>query len=65
MARMTSVEMQHAISLTLGDHIKDFDIPGIEQEIRKQYGPLGSLDYVPSADYWAIVNAYDVSGKGK
>lgn len=59
--RMTKEELQHAISTTLGDHIGDFNIPGIADAILDDYGPLNSLDDVPTDDYWKIVKAYDAA----
>lgn len=54
---MSNVE--HQISVTLGDHVGDYDIAGITAEIRRIYGPVSSIDEIHGPAYWAIVERHD------
>jgi hypothetical protein len=49
------------VSITLGDHAGDFDIPGIVADIRKQAGNVVSVDDVDRDDYWRIVGNHDLT----
>ena len=54
-------ELAFAVSLTLGDHLDDFNVKGICEAIRDEYGQDARIDDVPADDYWEIVKAYDRS----
>jgi hypothetical protein len=58
---MTTEDLKHQVSTTLGDHPEDFEIGAIVQEIVQEFGPIGSIDAVPSERYWAIVERHDVT----
>lgn len=56
-------ELEHQVSLTLGDHIEDFDIPAIVRDLiaAAPGGTLGNIDDVEHDAYWAIVSKHDQS----
>jgi hypothetical protein len=51
--------LAYQISLTLGDHADDFDIPAIEKDLRAMGAT--NVDAVDTEAYWAIVERHDVS----
>jgi hypothetical protein len=57
----TAQDLAYQVSLTLGDHIADFDIDGIVEEIRETYGPVGSIDDIPGDEYNALIERHDKS----
>lgn len=57
----TVQDLAYQVSLTLGDHIDDFDIDAIVEEIREKYGPVGSIDDIPSEEYNALIERHDKS----
>lgn len=58
---MNAQDIAYAVSTTLGDHIDDYDIDAIVEEIRLEYGAIGSIDDVPTDAYWKIVEKHDKS----
>ncbi len=57
----TNEELTGQVSVTLGDHVEDFDVAAIVQDIREEYGPAPSVDDVPAEDYSAILERHDLS----
>lgn len=51
----------YQVSLTLGDHIEDFDIDAIVSDLVAAHGPIENIDAVPSGEYWDVVRKHDVS----
>jgi DNA-binding MltR family transcriptional regulator len=49
------------VIITLGNHVEDFDVKGIVDELLAQHGPIEDVDAVPSDAYWATVKAHDTS----
>jgi hypothetical protein len=60
----TRTELEHAVSLTLGDFIDDYDIPAIVGELAEKFGPLDSLDQIEPEDYWPVVEKHDTTAEG-
>jgi prevent-host-death family protein len=59
---MQTQDLAYQISLTLGDHVADFDIDGIVEEIGDTYGrDIPDLDAVPADEYWTIVKRHDTT----
>lgn len=59
---MASQSLAYQISLTLGDHAGDYDIPAIESDVRG-LGVTTDIDEVESAAYWEIVKRHDRTGE--
>ncbi len=58
---MNKTEIAHQVSTTLGDHAEDFDIDGIVSDLAAANGSAESVDDFESEEYWAIVEAHDIS----
>lgn len=52
-------DLAYQISLTLGDHADDYDIPAIITDLRKTHPGLGNIDDIASAAYWEAVKRHD------
>ena len=63
MSRAEVLPLAHQVSLTLGDHVEDFDIDAIVGELNREHGPLDSIDAVESSVYWTIVRRHDTTLK--
>lgn len=59
---MNRQDIAHQVSLTLGDHIEDFDIDAIVDDLIAAHdGDLNSIDDFNSQSYWAIVETHDTT----
>jgi hypothetical protein len=59
---MNRQDIAHQVSLTLGDHIADFDIDAIVEDLVAAHdGDLNSIDDFDSESYWAIVETHDAT----
>lgn len=58
---MNRNDIAHAVSTTLGDHIDDYDIDAIVQEIVDTHG-LVSIDDIDTDEYWALIERHDTTG---
>lgn len=58
---MNRQDIAHQVSTTLGDHIEDFDIDAIVDDLVEENGTLSSIDDVDSAAYWATVEKHDTT----
>jgi hypothetical protein len=57
---MNRTEIAYQVSTTLGDHVEDYDIDAIVDDLVKNYdGSLASIDDFESESYWAIVESHD------
>lgn len=57
---MNAQDIAHQVSLTLGDHILDYDIDAIVEEIILNHGHV-DIDTIDSDAYWAIVTKHDAT----
>jgi prevent-host-death family protein len=61
---MNVQDLTTAVTTTLGDHVDDFDIPGIVEEIGSTYGyDIASIDEIPNDEYFRIAQRHDISVK--
>lgn len=60
----TRQQLQYDVSVTLAEFIGDFDIPAIVEQLIETYGPLDTLDVIPTDEYWEIVKRYDRTACG-
>ncbi|CAL9668061.1 hypothetical protein SUDANB145_07265 (plasmid) [Streptomyces sp. enrichment culture] len=59
---MNRIDIAHQVSLTLGDHITDYDIDAIVDDLAAAHdGELNSIDDFDSQSYWAIVETHDTT----
>lgn len=59
---MNRQDIAHQVSTTLGDHIDDFDIDAIVDDLIAAHdGELANIDDFESQSYWAIVETHDLS----
>lgn len=58
---MNRAEIAHQVSVTLGDHIEDFDIDGIVEDLFDANSDALSVDDFESESYWAIVESRDTT----
>ncbi|MEV6165741.1 hypothetical protein AB0L71_28275 [Streptomyces sp. NPDC052052] len=59
---MNRQDIAHQVSLTLGDHIEDFNVDGIVDDLIAAHdGNLTSIDDFDSQAYWAIVETHDTT----
>ncbi|MGW0984258.1 hypothetical protein ACWD33_25985 [Streptomyces xiamenensis] len=59
---MNRQDIAHQVSTTLGDHIEDFDVDSIVDDLVASHdGELSSIDDFESQSYWAIVESHDKS----
>ena len=59
---MNRQDIAHQVSTTLGDHVDDFNIDGIvDNLIAAHDGQIDSIDDFDSQSYWAIVESHDTS----
>lgn len=56
---MNRRDIADQVSTTLGDHSNDYDIDAIVDDLVNASGPIGSIDAVPSEDYWDTVRKHD------
>ncbi|MFJ9799883.1 hypothetical protein [Streptomyces sp. NPDC101145] len=62
---MNRTDLAYQVSLTLGDHIEDFDIDAIVTDpIENHDGPLNSIDEIEDTAYWATVEKHDITQAG-
>jgi len=54
-------DMAYQISLTLGDHVKDFDIPAIVQDLKDAHPGIGNIDDVSGEAFWSVVRKHDTT----
>lgn len=60
----TTQDLAYQVSLTLGDHIGDYDIDAIVEEIGTTYGyDIPNIDAVPTSEYWKIVEKHDTTAR--
>jgi hypothetical protein len=55
----TTDDLAQQVLTTLGDHAEDFDVAGIVEDLRAVYDGVRSVDDVPAAEYWQIVEDHD------
>ncbi len=61
---MNKQDLAYAISTTLGDHIEDFDIDAIVEEIGATYGfDIAGIDDIPADEYAALIERHDITAK--
>ncbi|KAF0646290.1 MULTISPECIES: hypothetical protein [Streptomyces] len=59
---MNRTDLAYQVSLTLGDHIDDFDIDAIVEDLIENHdGPLNSIDDIEDTAYWAAVEKHDTT----
>ncbi|WP_331738838.1 hypothetical protein [Embleya sp. NBC_00896] len=51
--------LEYQVSLTLGLHAEEFDIPGIVADLIADHNSIQSVDDVDSDDYWDVVREHD------
>lgn len=47
--------LEYEISQTLGDHISDYPIRDIADEIQREYPDIESIDEIPGHEYWNMI----------
>jgi hypothetical protein len=59
---MNRQDIASQVSTTLGDHIADYDIDAIVDDLIANHdGQIDSIDDFDSQSYWAIVETHDVT----
>ncbi|WP_228981408.1 hypothetical protein [Streptomyces sp. DH12] len=59
---MNRTDLAYQVSLTLGDHIEDFDIDAIVDDLIENHdGPLNSIDDIEDTAYWATVEKHNTT----
>ena len=59
---MNRQDIAHQVSTTLGDHIDDYDINAIVEDLIASHdGSIKNIDDFDSQSYWAIVETHDTT----
>lgn len=59
---MNRQDIAEQVRTTVGDHVADFDIEAIVNDLIANYdGDLRSIDDFESQSYWAIVESHDLT----
>lgn len=58
---MNTQDLAHAVSLTLGDHLEDFDVPAIVADLVKEFPAVvdHGVHAVCEEVYWDVVARHD------
>ncbi len=55
-------DLRYQVRTTLdGDPNGNFDVAAIVSDLTREFGPLDSIDSVPSDAYWATVARHDLT----
>lgn len=57
---ITFGDMRAQVLVTLGDHVNDFDVDALVEDLHSTYGRV-DVDTIPPADYWGIVKRHDTA----
>jgi hypothetical protein len=58
---MNRNEIADQVRVTLGDHVADFDVEAIVDDLAASNGEAMSVDDFDSESYWAIVESRDIT----
>lgn len=58
---MNREEIKAQVRTTLGDHVADFNVDAIVDDLASSNGDAMSVDDFESESYWAIVESRDVT----
>jgi hypothetical protein len=61
---MNKTEIAEQVRTTLGDHVEDFDVDAIVEDLAQANGNALSVDDFASESYWAIVETHDRTIRG-
>lgn len=62
---MNRTEIADQVRVTLGDHVADFDVDAIVEDLANADSDALSVDDFESESYWAIVETHDIAAPAR